>query len=97
MNKCKHSSLQKDSVRCKDCKKLQYEIFNDVNDIDPTCRVSQQPHGEKCNYYCGQCEMFVAPDNFDGSDHCPYHQYVRHNEEGSYLQYDEFNQDGEEW
>ena len=61
----------------------------------PFTKVSQQPHGNQ-TLYCNLCQMYVKPCSFDGEDElCPYHQRVGHGEEGSYLMYDEFNQDGE--
>jgi len=57
---------------------------------------SQQSHGES-TLYCNACQMYVKPVGWEGEQVCPYHQRVCHGEEGSYLMYDEFNQDGEEW
>ena len=48
---------------------------------------------EKVKEYCNMCGFDTYRDR--GQD-CPYHQKVMQSEEGSYLLYDEFNQDGEE-
>lgn len=53
---------------------------------------------EKYKQYCGICDCETERDNddvFKGG--CPYHQKTISTEEGSYLVYEEFNQDGEEW
>ena len=53
---------------------------------------------KKYKQYCGICDCETERDDddvFEGS--CPYHQRTMSNEEGSYLVYEEFNQDGEEW
>jgi len=42
--------------------------------------------------YCNICQYETVQDQ----DGCIYHQRVLESEEGSYLKYDEFNQDGEE-
>jgi len=80
---------------CPDCGRKIQEINMDPNDIDPTSRVSEQPHGQN-TYYCGQ-HGYVKPDTWQGETVCPYHQRVHHGEEGPEFYYDEFNQDGEEW
>ena len=56
----------------------------------PFTKVSQQPHGNQ-TLYCNICQMYVKPDE----DGCPYHQKVLQSEEGPYLKYDEFDQNGE--
>ena len=53
---------------------------------------------KKYKQYCCICDCETERDDddvFKGG--CPYHQKVMSNEEGSYLVYEEFNQDGEEW
>ena len=83
--------------KCKDCGKSGAEMWSDVDDIDPTSRVSQQPHG-KSTMYCNQCQAYVVPTSFGGEDDiCPYHQRTYQGEEGTVFMYDEFNQDGEAW
>ena len=83
--------------KCEDCGKSGADMYSDVNDIDPTCRVSRQPHGES-TMYCNQCECYVKPTSFGGEDDvCPNHQRTYQSEEGTVFMYDEFNQDGEEW
>lgn len=42
------------------------------------------------------CQMYVEKSKLIDGD-CPYHQRVMQSEDGPYLLYDEFNQDGEEW
>ena len=98
---CKHDSFESMVVdgndmdlKCKDCGKTGNDMYDDVNDINPARRVSQQPHG-KSTMYCNQCQAYVCPTSFDGQDElCPYHQRVSG---GGELMYDEFNQDGEAW
>lgn len=77
---------------CSGCNKTNLDLRADPNEIDPSTKVSQQPHGNQ-TMYCNMCSMYVKPDQ-DGD--CPYHQKVMVGEEGPYLKYDEFNQDGEE-
>lgn len=49
----------------------------------------------KVKGYCNICGYDTLRN--EGED-CPYHQQVLQDSEGvSYLAYDEFNQDGEEW
>ena len=44
--------------------------------------------------YCGICDRVTSQDE----DGCIYHQRIKYDsEEGLYLKYDEFNQDGEAW
>jgi len=86
----------KDSMKCPDCNKSLEEMFLDADDIDPTERTSEQPHGG-CTLYCNACQMYVKPARWDGEEVCPYHQRVRQTEEGTVFMYEEFNQDGEEW
>jgi|GEM_PF-4475024 len=46
------------------------------------------------NSYCNLCGYETKQDE----DGCVYHQRVKVDSEGiSYLKYEEFNQDGEEW
>tara|TARA_R110002020_G_scaffold113246_5_gene260482 strand:+ start:541 stop:696 length:156 start_codon:yes stop_codon:yes gene_type:complete len=48
--------------------------------------------------YCNRCGFETLRNNKEEENNCPYHQEVMHDEEGgSYLKYEEFNQDGEEW
>ena len=42
------------------------------------------------------CNMYVKKSKMINGE-CPYHQRVMTGEEGQYLLYDEFNQDGEAW
>jgi len=42
--------------------------------------------------YCNRCGFDTNRDK-EGDD-CPYHQEVLYGEEGAYLKYDEFDQDG---
>ncbi len=79
--------------KCTDCGKSTFEMWSDVNDIDPTHRVSQQPHG-KATMQCNICQMYVAPTMWDGHEVCPYHQNTMQTEEGPVRMYDEFDQDG---
>ena len=66
------------------------DMFDDIDDIDPTTRVSQQPHGGATTY-CNMCQSYTKSDQ----DGCVYHQKVLDGgEEGPYLRYDEFDQDG---
>ena len=60
----------------------------------PFTKVSQQPHGNQ-TLYCNQCQMYVKPTKWENEDVCPYHQRVGTSEDGPYLMYDEFDQDGE--
>ena len=83
-------------LKCPTCGKQRADIQNDPNDLDPTSRTSQQPHGD-CTMYCNMCQMYVKPTTWDGEQVCPYHQRTMQTEEGPALMYDEFNQDGEEW
>ena len=84
-------------VQCPDCNKSLNDMYDDVNDVDPTNKRSQQPHGSN-TMYCGACDMYVTPTSFGGeSNLCPYHQRSYQSEEGTVMMYDEFNQDGEEW
>jgi len=84
-------------VQCPDCNKSLNDMYDDVNDVDPTSKRSQQPHGSN-TMYCGACDMYVTPTSFGGEDElCPYHQRSYQSEEGTVMMYDEFNQDGEEW
>ena len=83
-------------AKCTTCNKLVSEMFSDPNDIDPTTKVSQQPHGQN-TLHCNICEMYVKPTKWEGEDVCPYHQRTMSTEEGPVLMYDEFDQDGEEW
>jgi hypothetical protein len=101
--KCYHESMLSqadefgeplDICICEECNVKREDAFTNPSDIDPFTRVSQQPHHDKFTLHCNRCDMYVEPDLFDGEEHCPHHQYVRHNEEGSFLQYDEFDQDG---
>lgn len=71
---------------CPDCGKIKNEIFEDPDDIDPTSRLSQQPHG-KNTQYCNKCQMMIEPQTWGGQTGCPYHQ--RTNEEGEQM-WDEF-------
>ena len=81
--------------KCEDCGKSGGDMWSDVDDIDPTTRVSRQPHG-KSTMYCNQCQAYVCPTSFGGDDQvCPYHQCTYQGEEGTVFMYDEFNQDGE--
>ena len=83
-------------VQCPDCNKSLNDMYDDVNDINPNRKVSQQPHG-KNTHYCNE-HGFVIPTSFGGEDElCPYHQRSHQSEEGTVMMYDEFNQDGEEW
>lgn len=82
---------------CSVCGKTTQEMFRDVNDIDPTHRVSQQPHGES-TLHCNACGRYVTPTNWDGEQVCPYHQRTRYSQDGEPIQmWEEFNQDGEEY
>ena len=66
--------------------------FDDPNQIDPDKAVSQQQHGNATTY-CNMCQAYTKSDQ----DGCVWHQKVLDGgEEGPYLRYDEFNQDGEE-
>ena len=49
--------------------------------------------------YCGLCDRETERDmNSVFKGDCPYHQRViNDSEEGPYMAYDEFNQDGEAW
>ena len=47
----------------------------------------------KTKAYCNMCNYETIHDD----DGCINHQKVLYGEEGPYLRYDEFNQDGEEW
>ena len=47
------------------------------------------------NVYCNMCGY--ETHRYNEGDSCPYHQKVIHDEEGSHLLYEEFNQDGEAW
>lgn len=59
---------------CPDCGKTQGDIFQDPDDIDPTTRMSQQPHGDH-TYYCNACQQMVKPIQFEENEECcPYHQ-----------------------
>jgi len=81
--------------KCEDCGKSGGDMYSDVDDIDPTSRVSQQPHG-KSTLYCNQCQAYVCPTSFGGDDQvCPYHQRSYQSEEGTVMMYEEFDQDGE--
>ena len=81
--------------KCIDCGKSGGDMHSDVDDIDPTSRVSQQPHGMS-TLYCNMCQAYVKPTSFGGEDElCPYHQRTYQGEEGTEFMYDEFNQDGE--
>ena len=81
---------------CFNCGKTADQLFENPAWINPLTKVSQQPHGHQI-LYCNMCEMYVKPTSFDGQNNlCPYHQRLGHSEEGDYLMYDEFNQDGEE-
>lgn len=101
---CRHESMLDqvdefqeplDNCVCDNCGVKREDAYSDPCDLDPFTKTSQQPHHEKYTMHCGRCMMYVEPDIFDGEEHCPYHQYVRHNdEEGSYLHYEEFDQDG---
>lgn len=53
----------------------------------------------KFNAYCNACNGETERDDEDPiyKGDCPYHQRVVQGEEGSYLAWEEFNQDGEEW
>lgn len=86
----------KNQVKCDECGKTLTEMFFDADDIDPTVKSSQQPR-EGRTMYCNACQMYVKPTKWDGEEVCPYHQRVRHTEEGTEFMYDEFNQDGDEW
>jgi len=81
--------------KCSDCGKSGGDMYDDVNDINPNRKVSQQPHG-KNTHYCNE-HGFVIPTSFGGEDElCPYHQRTYQGEEGTVFMHDEFNQDGEE-
>ncbi len=82
-------------IPCPDCGRTIAEINRDPKDIDPTSKVSEQPHGNN-THYCNQ-HGYVKPDTWQGETVCPYHQRVSYGEEGPEFYYDEFNQDGEEW
>jgi len=86
----------KDRTRCPECNKSLQEMFLDEDDIDPTEKTSQQPHGGR-TMYCNACQMYVKPTMWDGEKVCPYHQRVRQTEDGQEFMYEEFNQDGDEW
>lgn len=58
---------------CPDCKKLKSDIWQDPKDIDPTERVSQQPHGKQ-TYHCNKCDGYMEPMTWEGEECCPYHQ-----------------------
>ena len=53
----------------------------------------------KFNAYCNACNGETKRDDEDPiyKGDCPYHQRVVQGEEGNYLAWEEFNQDGEEW
>lgn len=56
----------------------------------------RKKHGDLKNLnlrYCNACGFETRWDE----DGCEFHQRVIHDEEGSHLKYEEFNQDGEEW
>ena len=100
--KCRHDSFESMVVdgndmnlKCKDCGKTGNDMYDDVNDINPARRVSQQPHGNS-TLYCNQCQSYVVPTSFGGEDElCPYHQRSYQSEEGTVMMYEEFDQDGE--
>ena len=103
IKKCYHESMllkadefgdPSDDCVCDDCGVKRDDAWMNTEDLDPFEKPTQQPH-DKCTMHCGRCMMYVEPHVFDGEEHCPYHQYVRHSEDGDYLQYDEFDQDGE--
>lgn len=77
---------------CPDCGKKQGDIYLDPLDIDPTTRVSQQPHG-KSTYYCNKCQGYMEPMIWEDEECCPYHQ--RTYEDGTKL-WDEVDDDYEE-
>lgn len=56
-------------------------------------------YGNDPNYqWVNCCEMYVKKSQMiliDGVLVCPYHQRVMQGEDGPYLLYEEFNQDGE--
>lgn len=81
--------------KCTECGKTCGEMFNDLKDIDPTTKVSQQPYG-KSTLYCNACQMYVVPTSYAGeTDICPYHQRVSYSEDGEVdFMYDEFDQEG---
>jgi len=81
----------------KNCGKSGGDMHSDVDDICPTDRVSQQPHGSN-TLYCNICQAYVTPTSFGGEyELCPNHQRTYQGEEGTVFMYEEFNQDGEEW
>jgi len=83
--------------KCSDCGKTGSDMYDDVNDINPNRRVSQQPHGSS-TLYCNMCQGYVIPTSFGGqNDICPYHQRSYQSEEGTVMMYDEFDQNGEAW
>ena len=85
-----------DDCVCDDCGVKREDAWSDPMDLDPFTKPSQQPHGEKRTMHCGRCMMYVEPEIFDGEEHCPYHQYVRYNDEdGSFLHDDDFDINGE--
>lgn len=88
--------LGKDEIRCGECSKTLEQMFLDEDDIDPTEKTSQQPHG-RATMYCNACQMYVKPTMWDGEKVCPYHQRVRQTDEGQVFMYEEFNEDGDEW
>jgi len=90
MESCLIDTEDHNVKKCSVCEKTTMEMFDDLDDIDPTTRVSQQPHG-KSTGYCNMCQGFTARDG----DGCVYHQKTLYSEEGAYLRYDEFDQDGE--
>tara|TARA_Y100001949_G_C15963086_1_gene320222 strand:+ start:1058 stop:1522 length:465 start_codon:yes stop_codon:yes gene_type:complete len=80
--------------KCNDCGKTGSEMYNDVNDIDPTTRVSQQPHGKR-THYCNLCNGMVEAIKVNNEECCPYHQRTIHTSEGDTFLYDDMDQDGE--
>jgi hypothetical protein len=76
-------------THCPDCGKTQGDIYLDVNDIDPTTKLSQQPHG-KSTYHCNKCDGYTEPIMFKDKECCSRHQ--RTYSDGTKL-YDEYEED----
>ena len=84
-------------LKCDLCGKTGSDMFDDLDDINPNRKVSQQPHGSS-TLYCNICQRYVTPTSFGGeNDICPYHQRSYQSEEGTVMMYDEFDQNGEAW
>ena len=67
--------------------KMAKEINEGWDDV-----YNEERRYDDLHQYCNICGHVTKRDK--KGDDCPYHQEVLYGEEGAYLKYDEFDQDG---